>query len=242
MAGKGQRFQIADYEEPKPLIEVFRGKLMIEFVVECLTPNIEHRFIFICQREHDEAYQLDHLFKRITKQYRKVLVDEVTEGPAASVLLAKEWIDNDEAMMTACSDDFVDISIDDFLKFASSNESAGTVMTYPGNVVSGSSAQINNEGIITKVAEKKIVGPHTTTGIYYFSKGSYFVESAEKMIQKDLRANGEFYVCPVYNEMIAQNQEIKAYQIDAESMNSMGTPEALKSFQKKLQSAPKFNS
>ena len=44
---------------------------------------------FICRREHDEAYQLDNLFEKITVQYEKVLIDEITEGPACSRAFGK---------------------------------------------------------------------------------------------------------------------------------------------------------
>ena len=240
MAGEGIRFQGTGYLEPKPLINVFDGKAMIELVVDCLRPSEEHRFIFICRREHDEAYQLDGLFKKITTQYEKVLVDEVTEGPACSVLLAKQYIDNDEPMMTACSDDYVDVDINDFLKSSAGNNADGTIMTYLGNEPSGSSAIINNEGLITEVAEKKVISPYITVGIYYFAKGKYFVDSIEQMIRGNNRSNGEFYVCPVYNEMIAQGHAIKPYQIDEKDMHTMGTPETLKTFQSKLQSSPEI--
>ncbi len=240
MAGRGIRFQDSDHAEPKPLIEVVAGKPMIQLAVDCLTPITDHRFIFICQRIHDEAYRLDDLFGRISNRYEKILVDEVTEGPASSVLLAKEWIDNDEPMMTACSDDYVDIDIDAFLTFASEQNTKGTVMTYPGNRPHGSSAKINEDGLITEVAEKKVIGPYSTAGIYYFSKGRYFVKAAEQMIKNENRANGEFYVSPVYNEMIAQNDSITSYEISASDMHTMGTPEGLRIFQRKLESRPEI--
>ena len=238
MAGDGLRFHGTEYVGPKPLIEVVHGKPMIQLVVECLTPTVEHRFIFICRREHDEEYLLDNLFKKITTQYEKVLVDELTQGPACSVLLAKRWIDSDDPMMTACSDDYVDTEIDDFLKCSTENSAEGTIMTYLGYEPWGSYAKINQEGLITEVAEKKIISPHTTVGIYYFAKGKYFVDAAEQMIRNNNRSKGEFFVCPVYNEMIAQGHKIKPYQIEAKDMHTMGTPEALRKFQSKLQSCP----
>lgn len=240
MAGHGNRFQDTDHKEPKPLIEVVEGKPMIQLAVDCLTPSTDHRFIFICQRDHYEAYQLDDLFGRISNRYEKILVDEVTEGPAASVLLAKEWINNEEPMMTACSDDYVDIDIDAFLAFASEHDSKGTVMTYLGNELEGSSAIINKDGLITEVAEKKIIGPQTTVGIYYFDKGRYYVKAAKQMIRNDHRANGEFYVSPVYNELIAQNDPITSNEIPASAMHTMGTPEGLRIFQRKLQAHPEI--
>ena len=236
MAGDGIRFYGTEFKGPKPLIDVVHGKPMIQLVVECLTPTVDHRFIFICRREHDEQYLLDDLFKKITTRYEKVLVDEVTQGPACSVLLAKHFINNDDAMVTACSDDYVDTDIDDFLKCATENKAEGTIMTYLGSEPWGSYAKINKDGLITEVAEKKVISPHTTVGIYYFTKGKFFVDAAEQMIRDDNRTKGEFYVCPVYNEMIAQGFTIKPYQIEAKDMHTMGTPKTLREFQSKVRS------
>ncbi len=240
MAGQGVRFQDTIHKEPKPLIEVVNGMPMIQLVVKCLTPQTEHCFIFICQRKHDDAFPLDDLFRKITTHYKKILVDEVTEGPAASVLLAKQWINNDVPMMTACSDDYVDTNIDSFLKFASETKTEGTIMTYLANKPHGSSARVSGEGLITEVAEKRVIGPYTTVGIYYFKKGRYFVEAAEQMISRDHRTKGECYVCPVYNEMIARNQSIASYEIPTTDMHPMGTPEGLRAFQSRLESNPEI--
>ena len=48
------------------------------------------------------------------------------------------------------------------------------------------------------------------------------------MIEKDIRVNNEFYVCPVYNEAIQSGLKIKASLVDA--MWGMGTPEELNNF------------
>jgi len=48
------------------------------------------------------------------------------------------------------------------------------------------------------------------------------------MIKKNIRTNNEFYVCPVYNEAIADGKKIKISQVD--KMWSMGTPEELNNF------------
>ena len=48
MAGRGSRFTETGEIDPKPLIEVQRGKRMIEYVIDYLTLPEPHRFIFIC--------------------------------------------------------------------------------------------------------------------------------------------------------------------------------------------------
>jgi hypothetical protein len=48
------------------------------------------------------------------------------------------------------------------------------------------------------------------------------------MIEKDIRTNGEFYVCPVFNEAIADGKKIRVK--DIERMWGIGTPEDLNYF------------
>ena len=66
--------------------------------------------------------------------------------------------------------------------------------------------------------------------LYFYSKGSDYIKYTEQMIDKDIRTNNEFYVCPVFNEAIQDGKQIKIYHIDKEQMWGMGTPEDLKRF------------
>jgi hypothetical protein len=50
------------------------------------------------------------------------------------------------------------------------------------------------------------------------------------MIEKDIRVNNEFYVCPVFNEAIADGMRVKIFHIDSDKMWGLGTPEDLEHF------------
>ena len=67
-----------------------------------------------------------------------------------------------------------------------------------------------------------------TVGYYYWKKGSDFVKYAEDMIDKNIRVNNEFYVCPVFNQAIIDNKQIRTFDIN--KMWGLGTPEDLKYF------------
>jgi hypothetical protein len=55
------------------------------------------------------------------------------------------------------------------------------------------------------------------------------------MIEKNIRFNNEFYVCPTYNELILNDKNIGIYDIKIEKMHGLGTPEDLNTFIKKLE-------
>jgi len=52
------------------------------------------------------------------------------------------------------------------------------------------------------------------------------------MIAKNLRVNGEFYVAPAYNQLIAQGYRFGIYNIgsDGSGMYGLGTPTDLDNF------------
>jgi hypothetical protein len=82
--------------------------------------------------------------------------------------------------------------------------------------------------MITRVEEKNPISDVATCGIYWYRKGRYFVEAAEKMIQKNIRVNNEFYVAPVYNEMVDEGKKIVPFYVHR--MHGIGTPEDLNAY------------
>ena len=51
------------------------------------------------------------------------------------------------------------------------------------------------------------------------------------MIEKNIRVNNEFYVCPVFNEAIIDNKKIRTF--NTTGMWGLGTPEDLNYFLEK---------
>ena len=101
----------------------------------------------------------------------------------------------------------------------------GGIVSFKATHPKWSFAKVNDHGLVTEVAEKNPISDIATVGYYYWKKGSDFVKYAEQMIEKDIRVNNEFYVCPVFNEAIADKKEIRVFNID--KMWGLGTPEDL---------------
>ena len=227
MAGKGSRFESQGYTFPKPLIEV-KGKPMIQVVVENL--NIKAKYTFIVQKNHYEKYNLKYLLNLIAPNCNIVQVNGITEGAACTTLLAKKYIDNDEPLLIANSDQFVEWDSSRTLyEFLNSNSDGG-ILTFPAFHPKWSYAKINKKGFVSEVAEKKPISNNATVGIYWWRKGSEYVKYAEQMIKKNIRTNNEFYVCPAFNEAIQDEKKIVIKEIDKECMWGIGTPEDLNYF------------
>ena len=225
MAGAGSRFTDAGYTFPKPLIEV-GNKPMIQVVTDNL--NIDAHHIYIVQKEHYEKYNLETVLKLIKPNCSIVQVEGVTEGAACTTLLAKELINNDDPLVIANSDQFVEWNANEVMYAFSTEGIDGGILTFQSTHPKWSYAKQDDNGFVNEVAEKKPISTNATVGIYYYKKGSDYVKCAEEMIEKNIRVNNEFYVCPVYNQLIEKGGRIRIKNI--EKMWGLGTPEDLNNF------------
>jgi HAD superfamily hydrolase (TIGR01509 family) len=225
MAGHGSRFSQAGYTFPKPLIEV-NGKPMIQVVVENL--NIDAHYVFIVQKEHYEKYQLKYMLNMIAPGCDVVQVDGVTEGAACTTLLARNIINNNEPLVIANSDQYVEWDSNECLyAFTADGVDAG-ILTFNSVHPKWSYARLDERGFVAEVAEKKPISDLATVGIYYWKRGSDYVKYADRMIEKNIRTNNEFYVCPVFNEAIGDGKLVRVKNI--KKMWGIGTPEDLQTY------------
>lgn len=231
MAGRGSRFAEAGYKDPKPLIPV-HGKPMIQVVVENLMPKYEHRFIFICQNQHIKDYDLVPKLKSMAKNVEIIGIDGITEGQVCTVLKAKHLIDNDEPLMTANSDQYIDFDINDYLSVMDDKNLDGLIMTMKADDPKWSYAKTDKDGFVVETAEKKVISENATVGIFNFRRGKDLVCSAEQMIADNIRVNNEFYTCPCYNYLIREGKKIGIYGIGEEykGMYGLGIPNDLDFF------------
>ncbi len=229
MAGAGKRFADAGYIFPKPLIEI-NNKPMIQWVIESL--NLKANYIFIIQKEHQVKYNVKSVLNVLQPNCKIIELDHITEGAACTTLLAKEYINNSDPLIIANSDQYIRWNSSKAIYDFNSKNLDGAILTFEAIHPKWSYAKCDDQGFVTEVAEKKVISKNATVGVYYWKHGSDYVNSAEKMIEKNIRVNNEFYVCPVYNEFLLQKKKVKIYNVD--EMQGLGTPEDLNNFLRKL--------
>lgn len=228
MAGAGSRFAEAGYEKPKPFIDV-AGKPMIVRVLENLACP-DANYILIARKEHMEAEP--GLVKQIEQDYGATFIpiNKMTEGTACTVLHARCYINNENPLMIANSDQIVDTSIADYVNDCRNRQLDGSILTFidPHRDPKWSFARVGDDGMVAEVKEKVPISGYATVGIYLFSKGKLFVDAAIDMIVENDRVNNEFYTCPVYNYAICNGARVGIYGIEFEQMHGIGTPDDLK--------------
>lgn len=223
MAGNGNRFQVAGYKEPKPLIPI-HGKPMIRHVLENLRFYQGEKLYFICQKAHVDAYKLKSELPGTV-----IETNTVTQGTACSVLLAEDYINNTDELIIANSDQWFDFAPDHFLKWVRRKNADGCLLTMHGTHPKWSYVRLDDTTKeVIEVAEKNPISSIANVGVYYFREGRIFCRAAKQMIEKDVRVNGEFFAAPVYNEIIEAGGKVLHYPVA--EFHGLGVPEDLEAF------------
>jgi dTDP-glucose pyrophosphorylase len=224
MSGAASRFISAGYKSSKPLIDV-NGLPMIVRVIDNL-PQSED-FIFIIRSDFHDSNRLKSLLLSLKPSCKIIEVNKLTDGAAATCLLAKEFINNDDQLLIANCDQIQSWEPKKFAQTLSYTNNSGIIITFTSAHPNNSYVELNDNFVI-RCAEKTVISNVATTGIYAWKKGSDFIQSAEAMIAKNIRTKNEFYVCPTYNELIAAGKKISIYHIDGHF--PIGTPEDLRAY------------
>ena len=228
-AGEGSRFTKAGWKKPKPFVDV-EGRPMLDHVIENVSP-VGAGVTLLLRQSHIEAQPA--LVYGFEKNGVDIFpVDRQTEGTACTVLLARRVFDNERPMMVANSDQLVDFDVVDYVQDCLDRGLDGSILVFrdPSMDPKWSFAKVDDEGLVTEVAEKKPISDLATVGIYLFARGRDFVSAGADMIAANERIGGEFYTCPVYNYMIADGARIGVYEVPMDAMSGLGTPDDLSRF------------
>lgn len=231
LAGLGKRFSDEGFTEPKPLIKI-QNKEMILHAIDSL--GIDGKYYFII-RKSDFSENLKNILKSYKKDSTLLEIDYLTDGPACTALLMKDFINNETPLVIANCDQIMWWDGESFIKSIENNVNDGVIVTYYANTPKNSYAQIDRNGKVIQIKEKEVISNISLNGIHYWKHGKDFVETAEEMIKnKDRSINGEYYIGPTYNYMIKNNKRVGIYHIPDTMHNSVGTPDDLREYLRKL--------
>jgi dTDP-glucose pyrophosphorylase len=227
MAGRGARFADQGLNIPKPLIPV-EGRPMVAWALDSLRELAYSQLIFVVLQEHETTFGVTDMLRQLAgASIQVVVIPRVTEGQLCTVLAAKEIINTDEDILIASADTFIRSPLQhDIARRSSKCHGIISVANLPGD--RWSFARTDEQGNVVEVAEKVRISEHASTGLYYFSNGSEFVQVAQTMIANQEKTRGEYYVIPVYQKYIERGWQVKISV--ASEMWDMGTPEALGEF------------
>ena len=224
IAGKAQRFIDQGYTMPKPLIMV-KDKHVIDMAVSSIDIT-DCNLIFAVRLDHINNFSIDTILKqKFGEDIKIVIIDKVTDGSISTCLLAEDLINNDTPLIIYTPDVYFQNQFDPNSIDA---ELDGFILTFKANSPAHSYVSLDENNLALRTAEKEVISSNAAVGVYYYKTGKMFVDYAKEMISKNIRTNGEFYICPMYNLLIRDNKKVSISAV--EKMHVLGTPPELEFF------------
>jgi NDP-sugar pyrophosphorylase family protein len=232
MSGFGERFRVAGYKVPKPLIEI-ESKPIIAHVVD-MFPG-EHDFIFICNQDHLDSpdYQMEKILKNCAPHGRIVGIKPHKLGPIHAVKQVEHLMDPQLPVIVNYCDFTCYWDWHRFKEFVSQTACAGAIPAYKGfhpHTLGSTNYAYMREtnGWVKDIQEKQ---PYTdnrmeefaSSGTYYFASGKIMSDAFTKTMDQELNVNGEYYVSLAYKPMLAANLPVAVYPL--QHFMQWGTPQ-----------------
>lgn len=229
MAGAGQRFHQAGYEQHKAILPMVYRKSgeecpMVVCAVKDL-PGVEEGGENICfiMRDFHLSEGVDKVIRHWYPKARFIVTDHLTEGQACTCLLAKDSMDMEDGLLIAACDNGIEIDESDFNVERDIHDAL--FFTYKNNPIVEDDPDAfgwmmtDENSRVTGVSVKHRISDdpqndHAIVGTFWFKKARYFVEAAEKMIREDDRVNGEFYVDQIVGHLLDLGYDTGIYETE----------------------------
>ena len=233
MAGEGSRFLKEGWTTPKPLIMLHCEPLFKHAISSVHIDGVPMKYSFIVRQEHIDKYQIDYQIKSFLSDANIFSVLKTTRGAVETCLMAESLIaDEDGVIVMDCDLEFRSKRFIEILKeiLSKSIEEAegGALVSFESNEPRYSYAALDEDGFVTRTAEKEVISNHALCGAYFFSTGKRFKQIAHQLLNEPEFKKPEYYVSLLYNYLLADSE--KVHLASMEEYYSYGTPEELKRY------------
>ena len=218
----------------KSLQEIER-KTILQHAFEALQNVDAKHFVVVVKREDVNKYHLDNVVKLLRPEAEVVIAEGETMGAACTCMLAVDKLDMEKPLLIVGNDQVLTIPYIDILADFQSQDYDGGVAIFEDVHPRWSYVRINEDDHVIEAAEKRPISKNAPAGFYYFKKARFFMEAAQSMIMKGASVNGQFYICPVFNEMILKQQIIGVYRVSKEQYFNFNSTSGMDAYRNYLQ-------
>lgn len=224
MAGLSSRFFKAGYDKPKYQLDL-NGESVFAWSVKSFEKYFTtDKFIFV----YRDVYQTkDFLEKEVSNlgilDYELICLPEETLGQADTVYQGVRHLQSDDEIYIFN----IDSKIVDFTKPSWVGECDGYLEVFKGDGNHWSFALPENAESkkVIQTAEKERISDLCSDGLYYFRQKSVFEKLFLQAIELGNTAKNEYYIAPLYNDLIAQGGKVYYDLIANDKILFCGTPD-----------------
>lgn len=235
IAATSQFFDQDDFYFPKPLIDL-GGMTMIEHSINALRSEFnEAKFIFLVRKDDIDRFSIDTVLKlRAGDDVIVIPVGSETQGALCTCLLAVDDLDLEAPILIANGDQVITSPIAGLFATVESKNAAAGVVTFPSVHPRWSYVRVDEEGLVSQSAEKRVISEHAIAGLYYYESAQLFVDAAMESIRCEDKHDGKYFISSTLNQMIIAGKSVANFPIFSANYHSFYTPEKYKEYAEKF--------
>ena len=198
LAGKGTRLRPHTHLTPKPLIRV-AGKPVLDFILDDLLAAGVSEIVFIVGHLQDAVRA--HVAAGYPAVRARYVVQEVQDGTAGAVALARPWADDELLILFADTLFEVDLSITRTL----GADRAGVIWAKEVEDYQRFGVIVTDDnGDMTRIVEKpsEPVSRLANIGLYYIRDPDPLFEGIERTLARGPGPAGEYYLTDAFQYMV----------------------------------------
>ena len=222
MGGAGTRFFDNGFIIPKPLIEI-NGKPFLYWSTMSLLKYVDVcDLTFVVLQEHIDNFEIDKVIKSYFLDAKLVIIPRVLKGAVLTCLEGIKGINDDLPIVFGdCDQLFKCESFNDHCNSGEFETPDGAILSFTSTDPKYGFLDVNDQGLITRTAEKVAISNHAICGVYYFKNTDIFKEYTEKYLTES--GHREYFTSGVCALMIKDGKMLKNFSTDYHL--PFGTPE-----------------
>lgn len=235
LAGLGSRFTKEGYTDPKPLVSVSGAPMVIQ--ATCDLPNAQSH-VFVLREDLPGRERIETALSNAFPKVCLNVLDDLTDGQARTCLLALDQVGLEQPLTIGACDNGAlydsqklaalldDPDVDVIIWVARHHPNAARHPEMYGwvNAVGDKVTSVSVKQPLDDPINDPII-----IGTFTFNQAKDFKASAERMIERDAKVNGEYYVDTCINDAIALGLTCRLFEVDA--YLCWGTPDELHTFE-----------
>lgn len=146
-------------------------------------------------------------------------VNPHVKGALVTALISAHFMDLNAPLVIAPGDSFIHGgSQRHVVELLARDLEAGTI-TFNSRGDRWSYVALNRDGLVTQVAEKRVIGQNATTGVFVFRSAEIFIDAAEWCLLNKIQTNDTFYVSSTLNYIVSQGGKVGVAGIEREAFS-----------------------
>jgi dTDP-glucose pyrophosphorylase len=207
------------------------GVTLLERIVANTTGVDGGEHIFAFREDDIKRYRLGNIVKNITITPRLFSIPSNTKGSACTAMFVASQIDQSAQLLIISANELVELDFKHVLEEFSRRELMAGTIAFSSTHPRYSYVKVDKNGRVVEAAQQNPISNLATTGVFYFRSTEIFVKSAKSMILKNAHTEGNFYIAPVFNEIILDQGAVGVSLIDKSRYKPLKTEKQIQLYE-----------